>query len=460
MTTLIILSALGVITLFSEIIGYKKIMLPLTFIGLIVALVFNIADWNTNRHYLNEMMIVDNYSIAFTSLMIVVTILWFIMSPDFFHEPSSRIDHFSLIIFALIGAQLMTSFGNMLMLFLAIEILSIPMFILAGSNKTNLESNEAAFKYFLMGAFATGFLLFGIALIYGAIGSFNLQTISQSMALHAGSVPILLVAGMLTMLVGLAFKASVAPFHFWAPDVYTGAPTVVTAYMSTVVKVAAFAGFFRLFITCFNVTSDVWSHTIWILAALTILIGNITAIYQKNFKRLLAYSSIAHAGYMLLAILAIPKAHEYAQQSLFFYATAYSISSLTAFAVLLAVSHYSKSDSIESFNGLAKKNPLLAFATVLAMLSLAGIPPMAGFFGKYYIFTAALQQGYVWLVIIAVIGSLIGVYYYFRAIIAMFKTETEAVAIPLTGVLKIFLLLTSLAILILGVAPQLLAGIL
>jgi NADH-quinone oxidoreductase subunit N len=343
------------------------------------------------------------------------------------------------------------------MLFLGIEILSIPMYILAGSNKSDLRSNEASLKYFLMGAFATGFLLFGIALIYGVSGSFNLQNIAQYVSLQQNNVPVMLVAGVIMMLIGLAFKVSAVPFHFWTPDVYTGSPTVVTAFMSTVVKSAAFAGFFRLFFTCFNASTVIWANTIWVIAALTIIIGNVTAVYQTNFKRMLAYSSIAHAGYMLLAILAM---NSYAQNSILFYAAAYSISSITSFAILLLVSHVTKNDSIDSFNGLAKKNPLLAFITVVAMLSLAGIPPVAGFFAKYYIFTAALQQHYTGLVIIAILGSLVGVFYYFRVIIALFKPENEGVVVPMNYVFKALLIVTSLVTLVLGIMPQLVAGIL
>jgi NADH-quinone oxidoreductase subunit N len=456
MNALIILSALSVIMLFSEMLNYKKALLPLTFIGLLAALVADVMAWDTNLHYYNEMMIVDNYSVAFTGLLIVITLLWFIMSPEYFHESSSRTDHFSLIIFALIGAVLLTSFGNMLMLFLGIEILSIPMYILAGSNKNNPSSNEASLKYFMMGAFATGFLLFGIALIYGASGSFHLENISQYVKMQNGAVPPMLIAGVALLIIGLAFKVSAAPFHFWTPDVYSGSPTVITAFMSTVVKSAAFAGFFRLFFTSFNMTLQSWELTIWALSFLTIIIGNVTAVFQSNFKRMLAYSSIAHAGYMLLAILSM---NNYAQSSILFYATAYSISSIASFGILLLVSHVTKNDSIESFNGLARKNPLLAFVTIVAMLSLAGIPPLAGFFAKYFIFTAALQQGYIALVIVAVLGSLVGVYYYFRPIIAMFKTETE-ITIPINPVYKIFLVVTSLAALLLGIMPDLVAGIL
>jgi NADH-quinone oxidoreductase subunit N len=459
MNALIILAGLSIIMLFSEMLNYKKALLPIAIIGLTAALIANILAWNTNIAYYNDMMVVDNYSIAFTGLLIVITLLWFVMSPDYFHEPSSRTDHFSLIIFALIGAQLLTSFGNLLMLFLAIEILSIPIYILAGSNKLNLSSNEASLKYFMMGAFATGFLLFGIALIYGITGSFHLENISQYLNEQGANLPFEILIGVILIIVGLAFKVSAVPFHFWTPDVYTGSPTVITAFMSTVVKVAAFAGFFRLFSTCFNTTSSIWQTTIWSLAALTIIIGNITAVFQTNFKRLLAYSSIVHAGYMLLAILAIPGEQTFAQGSIYYYAVAYAVSSITAFAVLLLISHVSKSDSIESFNGLAKRNPLLSFVTVVAMLSLAGIPPLAGFFAKYYIFTAALQQGYVWLVIIAVLGSLIGVYYYFKIIIALFKQESEETIIPINTAFKVFLVATSIAALFLGIMPDVIAGI-
>jgi NADH-quinone oxidoreductase subunit N len=432
-------------------------MLPVVFAGLICALAASVYDWNTGMHYLNEMMIVDNYSIAFTVLMIAITIIWFVLSPRFFHDPTSRIDHFSLIIFALIGAQLLTSFGNMIMLFLGIEILSIPMYILAGSKKSSQSSNEAALKYLLMGAFATGFLLFGITLIYGATGSFQLAQITQSLTENSAAHTPMAIAGMLMILVGLAFKVSAVPFHFWAPDVYTGSPTVVTAYMSTVVKTAAFAGFFRLFFHTFGSSAASWTTTLWIISAATILIGNITAVYQNNFKRMLAYSSIAHAGYMLMAILAL---NDYAQQSILYYAVAYSISSISAFGVLLAVSHVTGNDSVESFNGLAKKNPLLAFITVIAMLSLAGIPPLSGFFAKYYIFTAALQQHYTGLVIIAVLGSLTGVYYYFRIIIAIFKSENEGVEIPMSASFKAALIFISAAAIVLGIMPQWIAGLL
>lgn len=456
MNTLIILSALGLLGLLSEIFSFKKALLPLVFVGLIAAGATTVADWQTNRHYFNEMMVMDNYALAFTSLLILVTFCWFIIAPRYFSDPTNESDHFSLIIFALIGAVTMVSFNNMIMLFLGIEILSISMYILAGSSKRSLESNEAALKYFLMGSFATGFLLFGIALIYGVTGSFQLDIIAGKLQATDVSGNVLAIAGMLLIVIALAFKVSAAPFHFWAPDVYQGSPTVITAYMSTVVKTAAIAAFFRLFLHAFSTEGEVWKNTIWVLSALTILVGNITAVYQTNVKRMLAYSSIAHAGYMLMAILAL---NSTAPAALLYYTAAYSISSITSFGILMIVANFRGGEGIESFNGLARKNPLLAAITVIAMLSLAGIPPTAGFFAKYFIFSSALQQGNTALVLIAVLGSLIGVFYYFRILIALFK-DTEASEIPMNTAYKAILVVTSLLALVLGLTPELVAGLL
>jgi NADH-quinone oxidoreductase subunit N len=456
LTTLIVLSALGLVCLFSEIFGFRKILHPLVLAGLVAAFVTDTLDWNNGQHLFNEMMIVDNYSTAFMGLLIGITFIWCLMSPEFFIEPSSEADHFALIIFSLIGAMVMVTFSNMIMLFLGIEILSISLYILAGSNKTNLASNEAALKYFLMGAFATGFLLFGIALIYGVTGSFNLEAISSFLVKNGVQNSAMMMVGILMMMIALSFKVSAAPFHFWAPDVYQGSPTVITAFMSTVVKTAAFAAFFRLFLHTFNAVPTIWAPTLMIISGLTILIGNITAVYQTNFKRMLAYSSISHAGYMVLALLAMNAS---APASLLYYTTAYSVSSITAFAILLLISHKTGNDDIKSFNGLAKRNPFLAAVTVVAMLSLAGIPPTAGFFAKYYIFSSAIQNGYIGLVLLAILGSLIGVFYYFRVIIAVFKTEDETLEIAVNPIFGILLALTSLAALVLGIAPGILAGL-
>lgn len=449
MKALILLSSLGVISLLAEIFSFKKLLYPVVLLGLIATMVVNAFDWGTDFTYFN-MMRYGDYAVAFTSVILVTAFLWFMMSQDYFSEESSRTDHFALVLFALVGAVIMVSYTNMSMLFLGIEILSIPMYILAGSKKDDVSSNESAFKYLIMGAFATGFLLFGIALIYGATGSFDMTEIRNFIAANQETSSIFY-TGILLMLIGLSFKVSAAPFHFWAPDVYQGAPTVITAFMATIVKTAAFAALLRLFFTCFAEASETWVHIVWIMAALTLLVGNITAVLQTSTKRMLAYSSVAHAGYMLLAFLA---GNSYSNSAILFYATAYSIGSIATFCIVNIISNARASDGIDSFNGLGKSNPLLAFVMTIALFSLAGIPPTAGFFAKYYIFTAAFQAGYESLVMIAIIASLIGVYYYFKIIIAMYFKENNNSEITVIASHKLLLIIVAIATIALGLFPD------
>lgn len=449
MKALILLSSLGVISLLAEIFSFKKLLYPLVLLGLTAAFVLNIGEWNTNITYF-KMMQFDNFAIAFTSVIIVIAFLWFLMAEGFFKEESSLTDHYALVLFALVGATLMVSYTNMAMLFLGIEILSIPMYILAGSKKDDVHSNEAAFKYLIMGAFATGFLLFGITLIYGATGSFDLEEIKNAVA-NPGTVPSIFYTGVLLMLVGMAFKVSAAPFHFWAPDVYQGAPTMITAFMATIVKTAAMAAFLRLFDTTFIRVAGSWSDILWVMTALTLLVGNITAVFQTSTKRMLAYSSVAHAGYMLLALLA---ANNYSNPAILFYTLAYSIGSIATFCIVSIIVNAKGDDGIHSFNGLGKTNPLLAGIMTIALLSLAGIPPTAGFFAKYYIFTSAFMAGHVGLVLIAIVASLIGVYYYFRIIIAMYFKEGSHQEVPLDINHKLLLIVIAFAIIALGLFPD------
>ncbi|HEX8515049.1 MAG TPA: NADH-quinone oxidoreductase subunit N [Bacteroidia bacterium] len=451
MTALILLSALGVIALLAEIFSFKKLLYPVIILGLITTFVLNLVDWNTDKTWYG-MMRYDNFAVAFSSVLIGITTLWFVMAEGFFKEESSLTDHFALILFALVGGVVMVSYTNMTMLFLGIEILSIPMYVLAASKKDDVSSNEAGFKYLILGAFSTGFLLFGITLIYGATGSFDLPTIADYITSNAGTVPGILYVGVLLMLTSMVFKISAVPFHFWAPDVYQGAPTSVTAFMSTIVKTAAFAAFLRLFASTFAGAGGVWIDVLCVIAALTLLVGNITAVVQTSIKRTLAYSSIAHAGYMLLALIAL---NQFTQSSVLFYTLAYSIGSIASFGVLSIVTAARGNDLIGSFNGLAKTNPLLAVAMTVSLLSLAGIPPTAGFFAKYYIFTAAFQSGFGWLVLIAILASVIGVYYYFRIIIAMFFKQPEAyTTIEVTTNHKLLFIVTILLTVALGLYPD------
>ena len=448
MKSLILLSGLGVLTLLSEMFNFKRKIFPVVLLGLLGTIVISAMYWNTNKHYFNDMMFFDNYAVAFTCLISFIAFAWFLLSQNYFNEETNLTDHFALILFALVGAVIMVSYQNMSMLFLGIETLSLSLYVLAGSRKDDLYSNEAALKYFLMGAFATGFLLFGIALIYGITGSFNLQTIANYITLNSGNIPALFYTGVLLMMVGMAFKISAAPFHFWAPDVYQGSPLVITAFMATIIKTAAFAAFFRLFFTCFSTIESVWGNIIFVMAILTLAVGNITATYQESVKRMLAYSSIAHAGYMLLAILAMNK---FSAGSILFYTAAYSVASITAFTVLSIIINKSNNEAIDAFNGLGKRNPFLAFAMTVAMLSLAGIPPMAGFFGKYYLFNAALQSGQTAIVLVAVLASLVGVYYYFKVIIAMyFKSGSDSSLVEVSFTHKLLLILTLVLIFAMG----------
>ncbi len=451
MKALILLSSLGVVALLAEIFSFKKLLYPFVLIGLIVTFIVNALDWNLAQNTFFGMVQYDNYAVAFTSVIIVTAFLWFLMAGNYFKEETSLTDHFALILFALVGTVIMVSYTNMTMLFLGIEILSISMYILAGSKKDDLGSNESAFKYLIMGSFATGFLLFGITLIYGATGSFDLMEIKNFITSHQGTVPAIFYAGVLLMLIGLSFKVSAAPFHFWAPDVYQGAPTPITAFMVTIVKTAAFAAFLRLFSTTFTSVTDTWVNIIWVMAALTMLVGNITAVMQTSTKRLLAYSSVAHAGYMLLAVLAV---NGYSSGAILFYATAYSIGSIGTFCILNIVTNARGNDSLDSFNGLGKSNPLLAMVMTIALLSLAGIPPTAGFFAKYYIFTAAFQSGFTGIVLIAIVASLVGVYYYFRIIIAMYFKENTTEPIPVEFNHKILLVVVAITIIALGLFPD------
>jgi NADH-quinone oxidoreductase subunit N len=402
----------------AEIFNLRKLIVPVLVIGLAVIFGLNLNDWNLNLAYYNNMLKVDNFSVAFGGLSIFVTLLVFILSADFYAKDQEHLsDYMSILTFVLVGALMMFSYGNLTMLFLGIETLSIALYIMAGSKRFDIRSNEAGFKYFLMGSFASCFLLFGIALIYGTTGSFDLNKITDYTIQNQQNISPLFYTGMVLMVFAMLFKVSAAPFHFWAPDVYEGAPALITAYMSTLVKIAAFGAFYKLMSATFFYTSWKAELILNVAAILTLAIGNLMALAQTNFKRLLAYSGISHAGYLMLIILS---AKNQPAGALFYYTLGYSLSTLAAFAIAIPVFKSTKSEGIDAFNGLGKKNPVLAAAMSMAMIGLAGIPPFAGFMGKYYIFTEALQSGYFYTTLVAIFSSMIGVYYYFKVILAMY----------------------------------------
>lgn len=445
--------ALGIIAMILGIMEKKRWLLPVIITGLLVSLGLNFLEWNRDIHYAKDMMIVDNFAVAFNAVLIFTTFLVFIFARDYYRSVERPLeDIYSLMLFALSGAVVMTSFSNIAMLFIGIEILSISMYILAGSKKFDLASNEAAMKYFLTGSFATCFLLFGIALVYGTTASFDLNRIAEFTRNNSATLPPYFRIGILLIMIGLSFKLAVAPFHFWAPDVYHGSPTLITAYMSTVVKTAGIAAFYKLFISCFHNVESMWSTVLIVFSIATIILGNLAGIFQNNMKRMLAYSSISHAGYMLIAIIST---NDMSAGALLLYTSAYSIVTIAAFGIIILVREARHNDDIETFNGLARTNPYMAITLTIAMLSLTGIPPLAGFAAKYYIFSSAIKEGHLWLVVIALLGSAVSAIYYFKPIIAMYMKEGTWPKVPVTTAYRVQLIAMTILTLLLGLVPGL-----
>lgn len=456
MNILISLTVLGTLAMFGRIFKWHSLLMPITLAGLTVALYFDVTSWNSNHTFFNSMSM-DNFALAFTAVCMVSAIFTLVFYHQFYlDEDVHHAEVYALILFSLAGVVVLVSYTNLLMLFLGIEILSLCLYILAGLRKRDLLSNEASLKYFLMGAFSTGFLLFGIAMLYGATGSFDVSGIADYLTLHSGTAEPFIVAGIILIMIGLLFKIAAAPFHFWTPDVYQGAPTLVTGYMATVGKIAAFAAFLRLFQLGFSPAKETYQLLIASVAVITMFAGNIIAIYQNSVKRMLAYSSIAHAGYMLIALLT---ANNMANSAVLFYAVAYTLASLAAFVTVLIVQNSKGNESVSAFNGLSKSNPLIAFVFAVAMFSLAGIPPAAGFFAKFYIFSSAIKDGWTWLVALAVINSFISVYYYFRPVISAYMRRGDDAQVTVGFGIQSLLLLLSILTLLAGLLPGFLTAI-
>lgn len=423
MKSILILFLTALAVLFTGLSGHRAWLRTITLCGVALALGIAMLDiwqgdaWGLNTRYAT-MFVFDRYALAFTGAILMTLLLLVGLSGWGFRQLNETLgDNYGLLLFSVCGALVMVSFTNLTMLFLGIEILSIPLYVLAGSRRNEPASNEAALKYFIMGAFATGIILYGIALVYGATGHFDVYRIAESVAALDGSRNMLHL-GLLIIIIGLGFKISAVPFHFWAPDVYQGSPTMVTAFMATVVKTAGFAAFFRLFSTAFAELSAFWGPAVAAMSALTMILANTTALFQTDFKRMMAYSSIAHAGYLLMGILSINQS-DAAGQAILYYALVYSVSTAIAFGVYMLVSEQNADRSMEAFRGLGQKQPLLAALMTLALLTLAGIPPTAGFFGKYMLFVAIFEQ-YPWLVVFAVVNAAISIYYYFKVVIEMY----------------------------------------
>lgn len=466
MDALIILFVTGLVTLFASFAKKPALVLGVAVVGLLIALASQYCQLvygHSMVHISYEGLRFDVFAISFGMVSTLFALLIIAAGYMRFKEEIEHTgEYVSLLIFSLTGALIMTAFTDMFMFFLGLEILSIPIYVMAGSRKQDIRSNEAAIKYFLMGAFATGLLLFGIAWLYGATGSFKLAEIGAMIAAGQASGSMLMIA-ILLILSSFIFKVGAAPFHFWSPDVYDGSPHAVTGFMASVVKMAAFGAFLKLFVNCFATEEliNFWGPALAVLTIITLFIGNLSALRQTRFKRLLAYSSITHVGYTLLVILAIQPASIFTADlmnlgnawNLWFYMTAYGFSVIALITVGIVLND--EEDRIDAFKGLARRNPFLAIVTFVAVLSLAGVPITAGFFGKYMVFSAAWSN-YWWLVIIALINSAISIYYYLRLIGVAMSREDDAPAdkISLKPLTVIVLLVCLAAMLGLGFATS------
>src|SRR6186713_114674 len=451
MNALIILAIMGVVMMFSGILlKQRSSVRAVALTGLLVAIVLNVMEmygFHLFKIDITGMMQFDRFALFFNTIAMTCTFIFFLLSAKEMEKVGLNYsDYFALIFFILCGIILSSSFSSLLILFLGIEIISIPLYILTGSDKRNLKSNEASLKYFLLGSFSTGLMLMGITLVYGNSGSFAIDAIT-----NPGTKPdVLLIAGLLLLMFSMAFKVSAAPFHFWTPDVYDGAPTVFTSFMATIVKAAVFIAFIRLFYHAFGDIHNTWKFIIAVITALTLFIGNITAVFQQSVKRMLAYSSIAQAGFMLMAILALNAS---ATEGILLYTTAYCLATIGLFAILVKMKDY----TFEGFNGFAKHQPLLSAVAVIFLLSLAGIPLTAGFLAKFYMINAVINSGgFLWLVILAVLMAAISVYYYFRVIQAMYFKEGDAQVMEVSPGFKWVISLVAALVILLGVFPQLL----
>ncbi len=455
MNAIIVSTLLGVIMMFvSWLTSSPKIQRNIGLAGMLLLILANLA-------HLKGWWVIDidtKGMLAFNPIGLFANLTLFILTFIYVWINGEEIDKignhtadfYAIFFFILCGVSILTSFNNLLMLFIGIEILSIPLYILTGADKKNLLSNEASLKYFLMGSFSTGILLLGIAFIYGATGSFHLAIPIINPKTQMVKENFLMSAGLILLFVSMNFKVSAAPFHFWTPDVYDGAPTVFTSFMATIVKAAGFIAFIKVFEIQRLALGYSWSIILSFVIVATLLIGNITAVFQRSVKRMLAYSSIAQAGFMLFALYGNSI---FNTEALLLYIVAYSLATIGLFAVLVKMKDY----SFESFNGLAKKHPVLALLTTIFLCSLAGIPLTAGFFAKFYMLNALFTANAgTWLLIVAILFAAVSIYYYFKLIQVMYFTAGEPAINEVNKKYELKLMVVAIIIVLLGLFPSLL----
>ncbi len=434
----------------------SNISYMISIVGLIISIGMAVESFAWQGTTFFNMFNVGGYGNFFSILFMITALFTIVLSKDYLIRMTiHQGEYYALILFSTVGMMFMASAADLIVVFLGLELMSISLYILVGFMRKSTKSNEAALKYFLLGAFATGFLLYGMALIYGITGSTNIQTIIQSFNIYSDLLLLRIGTGLL--LIGLAFKVAAVPFHMWVPDVYEGAPTPISGFMSTGAKAAAFGAFVMIFAHQFQ-GGDRLKDALSFISAASMIIGNIIAISQTNIKRMLAYSSIAHAGYMLVGLAA---ANEMGRSGILFYLTAYSFMNLGAFGIL---SFLEKEDdknlTFEDYAGLSSQSPYLAALMAIFMFSLTGIPPFAGFFGKYYLFMAAVNAGLTWLAILGVLMSAVSAYYYLRLVVAMyFRTNDIQLQRQNTSLNNSVLFLFAASLLVIGILPSLLMNI-
>ena len=427
---------------------------PLGVIGLGGAAVGTALLWNHNATSFGVVS-ADNFGLFVTWILIAVGLLSLAFSgPTIEREHLPQGEYYALMLFAVAGMMLMATASDLLVIFLALEVLSLAVYVLTGIRRDSPIASEAAFKYFLLGAFSSAFFLYGIAFTYGLTGSTRLDRIGSLIASQAmAPTPLQLVAVGL-LLVGFAFKVSAVPFHMWTPDAYEGAPAAVTGFMSTGVKAAAFAAFARVFLSAFEPLSPEWTSVLWVVAAATMIVGTVVGVAQSNVKRMLAYSSIAHGGYLLVALVA---ANDVGKGAVLFYLLTYAVTNLGAFGVIAMLDSKDRpNDQVRDFAGLWNDHPALAALMTVFLLSLGGFPPMAGFIAKWYVFSAAIKGGFVWLAIIGVLTSVVSVFFYLRIVVMMYMTPAREtpVAFPAVPRIAAFALAASaIAVFYLGILP-------
>jgi NADH-quinone oxidoreductase subunit N len=433
--------------------GERMNIAVLGLIGLFGAALASAFLWNRDLEAMGVIR-ADNFTIFINLILCLVGVLTMLFS----HEVVERDnlppgEYYALTLFAICGMMMMAAAIDLLVIFVALEILSLAVYVLTGIRRTSLAGSEAAFKYFILGAFSSAFFLYGIAFTFAISGSTRLDQIDLALATQSAAAPgplALLAVGLL--IVGFAFKVSAVPFHMWTPDAYEGAPTIVTAFMSTAVKAAAFAAFVRVFLVPFEALSAHWIPVLTWIAAATMILGTVVGVLQANVKRMLAYSSIAHAGYLMLGIIA---ANSTGNAAILFYLLAYAVSNLGALGIVALLStEQNPHDQVRDFAGLWTSRPAMAALMTIFLMSLGGIPLTAGFIGKYYIFSAAIQQGYYTLAIIGVLTSVIAVFFYLRIVVMMYMTEgAEPVRPPISATAAAGLALATVAVFYLGILP-------